>query len=59
MHTEIKEKISVTANRDGGIESMEVRGELVLHISDPEKSRIKLELSPSEDSELQFKVSIE
>ncbi|KAI8052558.1 Mu homology domain-containing protein, partial [Syncephalis plumigaleata] len=56
IHAEIEEKISVTANRDGGLDNMEVRGALIIHVADTEKARVKLELSPLEDSELQFKL---
>jgi hypothetical protein len=56
VHVEVEEKIFASANRDGGLESMEVRGALILHVADTSKARIKLELAPSEDSEIQFKV---
>ncbi|KAL1920710.1 uncharacterized protein VTP21DRAFT_1087 [Calcarisporiella thermophila] len=55
IHVSLEEKISMIANRDGGLESMEVKGDLVLKIVDPESARIKLVISTSDDSDVQFK----
>jgi len=53
----IEEKIVVVANRDGGLQNMEVKGDLTLRITDAAKSAVKIALkSPSEDKSLQFKV---
>lgn len=57
VHVHIEEKISVVANRDGGLESMEVKGDLMLRVSDPARSKISLSLRHLEDSNIQFKVS--
>jgi hypothetical protein len=35
VHIAIEEKISVTANRDGGLQSMEVKGDMILKVTDP------------------------
>ncbi|KAG0361576.1 Coatomer subunit delta [Podila minutissima] len=55
VHVHIEEKISVVANRDGGLESMEVKGDLMLRVSDPARSKISLSLRHLEDSNIQFK----
>lgn len=55
VHVQIEEKIIVIANRDGGIQSMEVKGDLTLRVSDPEKAKIRLTVSSAEDENLQFK----
>lgn len=55
VHVDIEERISVTANKDGGLESMEVRGVLTLKISDPAHARISIGLRASEDPSIQFK----
>jgi len=56
VHVHIEEKITMVANRDGGLESMEVKGDLTLRVSDPALSKISLALRHSDDSNIQFKV---
>jgi hypothetical protein len=51
----IEEKMSATMNRDGGLDSLEVKGELVLKVGEPEKARLRLALNATEDSNIQFK----
>jgi hypothetical protein len=58
VHVAIIEKISLQANRDGGLESLEVKGDLELTISDPSLTKIKLSVRASDDSAVQFKVII-
>ncbi|KAF9116124.1 hypothetical protein BGX27_004707 [Mortierella sp. AM989] len=55
VHVHIEEKITVVANRDGGLESMEVKGDLMLRVSDPSRTKISLALQHLEDSSIQFK----
>ncbi|GJJ75180.1 coatomer subunit delta [Entomortierella parvispora] len=55
VHVHIEEKITMIANRDGGLESMEVKGDLTLRVSDPALSKISLALRHSDDSNIQFK----
>ena len=51
----MEEKISVSCNRDGGLESMEVSGMLTLRISDGELARIRLALhNPSKTPPLPY-----
>lgn len=57
IHVHIEEKITVVANRDGGLENMEVKGDLMLRVSDPARAKISLSLRHLEDSNIQFKVS--
>ncbi|CAG8512964.1 13648_t:CDS:2 [Cetraspora pellucida] len=42
VHLSVTEKISLQANRDGGLENLEVKGDLELTISDPNMTRIKI-----------------
>lgn len=49
------ETTSAKANRDGGLESMEIQGQLNLHISDSSMSRIQLGLHSSDADGTQFK----
>lgn len=42
VHIKVDEKISLTAGRDGGLENMEVRGLVLLRISDAEYGRITI-----------------
>ncbi|KDQ62900.1 hypothetical protein JAAARDRAFT_168200 [Jaapia argillacea MUCL 33604] len=58
VHIAIKEQISISLVREGGVKSMELKGDMNLLISDSSLARVKLSLSsPSTDlgSELQFK----
>lgn len=55
VHVQIEEKITMVANRDGGLESMEVKGDLMLRVSDPSRAKISLALRHLEDPNIQFK----
>lgn len=55
VHIDIEERVSVVANKDGGLEQMEVRGVLTLKISDPASARISLALKANDESSIQFK----
>lgn len=58
MHVIIKETISLSLLRDGGVQSMEVKGDMNLQVSDAADAQIKLTLEPPSDfggSALQFK----
>jgi hypothetical protein len=58
VHIVIKEQISASLMRGGGVKSMEVKGDMNLQVSDPACAHIKLALpSPTTDfgSDLQFK----
>ena len=49
------ETMSAKTNRDGGLEAMDVQGQLNLHISDSTMSRIQLSLNSSDADGTQFK----
>ncbi|WWC59088.1 uncharacterized protein I303_101636 [Kwoniella dejecticola CBS 10117] len=56
IHVTIKEQLSLTLLRDGGLESFELKGDLDLRITDAAQSKIRLTLAPKDAySELQFK----
>ncbi|EXX69863.1 uncharacterized protein OCT59_005385 [Rhizophagus irregularis] len=55
VHVTIMEKISLQANRDGGLESLEVKGDLELTISDPNLTKIKMSVRADDESAVQFK----
>ncbi|WVW78835.1 hypothetical protein I302_100798 [Kwoniella bestiolae CBS 10118] len=55
IHVTIKEQLSLTLLRDGGLESFELKGDLDLRITEAAQSKIRLTLSPHDYSELQFK----
>ncbi|ORZ11643.1 hypothetical protein BCR41DRAFT_356696 [Lobosporangium transversale] len=59
VHVHIEEKITMVANRDGGLENMEVKGDLMLRVSDPSFTKISLSLSHLDDSSIQFKLENE
>lgn len=54
----IKERVSATGNREGGVDSLEVKGDLTLKISDAAQARLSVQMTASEhfgNSELQFR----
>ncbi|KAI0249520.1 hypothetical protein BJV78DRAFT_1276138 [Lactifluus subvellereus] len=58
IHITTKENISLSLSREGGLESLELKGDMNLHVSEPSLSRIKLSLVPAPSAfgpELQFK----
>ena len=58
VHVSIKESVSVDLMREGGVNSLEVKGDMNLHVSDDSLARIRLSLtSPPSGvgAEVQFK----
>jgi coatomer subunit delta len=58
VHIIIKEHVSASLSHEGGLNSMELVGDMNLHISDASVARIKLQLSSSSSdfgSDLQLK----
>lgn len=58
VHTVIREKLSLALNRDGGLEFLELKGDLDLRISSADVSKVILKLSHSDAfsaQDLQFK----
>ncbi|TFY83354.1 hypothetical protein EWM64_g672 [Hericium alpestre] len=58
VHIITKEHINLALSREGGLESMELKGDMNLRVADPDLARIKVTLLPSSTdfgSELQFK----
>lgn len=54
----IREKLSLALNRDGGLDSLELKGDLDLRIASPDVSKVVLQLSHSDSfttNDLQFK----
>ncbi len=52
VHAIIKERVSISGNRDGGLDSLEIKGDLFLKITDPSLAKIRLQLAPPEDANL-------
>ena len=58
VHVVVKEYLNLELMREGGLNHLELRGDMNLHISDPSLARVKLALAPAPASygpELQFK----
>jgi hypothetical protein len=49
--------MSAEVNRDGGINNLEVKGDMFVQINDPSKSKVQFQLESWEDSALQFKTN--
>lgn len=58
VHVSIEERVSLAANRDGGLEQMEVRGVLTLRIGDTSSARLRLALQAADDPAITFKVAL-
>ncbi|KAI9246502.1 hypothetical protein BDA99DRAFT_527051 [Phascolomyces articulosus] len=55
IHINIEERVSLAANRDGGLEQMEVRGVLTLRVGDNANARVRLSLQAADDPAINFK----
>lgn len=56
VHVAVEEKITVVANRDGGLETMEIKGSMTLKIADPNNARVRLLVRATDDVAAQFQV---
>jgi coatomer subunit delta len=45
----------LVANRDGGLEQLEVKGVLILKISNPDDGKVRILVNAEEDNSIQFK----
>jgi len=58
VHVSIKESVSVDLMREGGVNSLEIKGDMNLHVSDDGLARIRLSVAPPPPgigAEVQFK----
>eukprot|EP01137_Pigoraptor_chileana_P009114 Opistho-2@56919 len=55
IHIRVDEHILLVANRDGGLQNMEVKGDMFLRISDASVARCRLRLKMAEDKGFQYK----
>ncbi|OCH95720.1 hypothetical protein OBBRIDRAFT_766924 [Obba rivulosa] len=58
VHVVIRETLNLELAREGGLNNLELKGDMNLHISDPTLARVKLALAPATSNfgpELQFK----
>ncbi|KAK4685591.1 coatomer subunit delta, partial [Tremellales sp. Uapishka_1] len=55
IHITIKEQLSITMARDGGVQNFELKGDLDLRITEATLAKLQLTLAPKDYSELQFK----
>lgn len=54
VHAKLEEKITVVANRDGGLETMEISGIMTLRISDDQFGKIKLQIQNPNNKGIQL-----
>ena len=59
VHLSIDERIIMTAPRDGGMDSLEVKGELFLKITNAALCSLRIQTVHKEDPSIQFKVFFE
>lgn len=55
IHVTIEERVSLAANRDGGLEQMEVRGTLTLRVGEGASGKLRLQLQAANDPAINFK----
>ena len=58
VHVSIKETVTVDLMREGGVNSLEIKGDMNLHVSDDTLTRIRLSVAPPPSgvgAEIQFK----
>ncbi|RKP37924.1 Mu homology domain-containing protein, partial [Dimargaris cristalligena] len=55
VHIEVVEHISAVVGREGGVEALEIKGELTLLVADPDKSNLSLQVQLGDDSNMQIK----
>ena len=56
VHIKIDEKITLTAGRDGGLQSMEIRGLILLRVADAQFGKIRLNMENNDDKGFQMQV---
>lgn len=54
VHVKVDEKITLTGGRDGGLQNMEIRGLVLLRISDPQFGKICVKLENNDDKGFQM-----
>jgi len=55
VHAIISEKISLAATHDGGLENLEIKGDMILRISDANSTHLRIQLDNSFNRNFQFK----
>lgn len=58
VHIVVDEKIVATADKDGGLQSLEIKGDVLLKVLDSSKACVRLTTASSGDPSIQFKVSL-
>ena len=56
VHLKVTERLSVVAGRDGGLQSMELLGMVMLRISEQQYSKIRVFVDNRDQRSLQFQV---
>ena len=56
VHLIFEEKVTMVANRDGGVENLEIKGDLMLRISEADRGQVRVQLANVNDKLFQFKV---
>lgn len=54
VHVSIDEKINLAVSRDGGLSNMEVKGTMLVNISDPAFGKVRLHLATEGDRQMPF-----
>ncbi|KAI9007516.1 hypothetical protein CLU79DRAFT_778333 [Phycomyces nitens] len=55
VHIDIEERVSLAANKDGGLEQMEIKGVLTLRVVDNASARVRISIQATDDAAIQFK----
>ena len=54
----VEEKVMLTAGRHGGLQNMEVRGIVLLRVTDPNMSKISISYDNNDNKGFQMQVSL-
>ncbi|KAI9178765.1 coatomer subunit delta [Blastocladiella emersonii ATCC 22665] len=55
VHVTMEERVTVIVNRDGGLQEMEVKGDLSIHVTSPAAAQARVQVSLPAGSPAQFK----
>lgn len=56
IHVAAEEQLVIKVENDGGLQSMEIRGELAITVNDPSTPKVKVVLKGGDNSKFQFKL---
>jgi hypothetical protein len=56
VHVSVDEKITLAVSRDGGLTNMEVKGTMLVNISDPSVGKVRFQIETDPSKNIPFQV---